>query len=167
MTRPFKFCPTDGTKLKQPGNDSGAKCPKCERTWYRNAAPTVGCVIVRDGKALITKRAREPEKGRFDIPGGFLEPDEDALKGLKREVTEELSIDIEVTIDDVAHMVPHRYGSDGDYVLAIGFIARSSKGDPKPADDVAEARWVSAEELDEIDFAWDHDKELVKKALSS
>lgn len=167
MSRPFKFCPADGTKLGDPSNDSGAKCPTCGRVWYHNAAPTAGCAIVRGGKALVTKRGRDPEKGRFDIPGGFLEPDEDPLSGVRREIREELSMEIDVGMEDLIQAVPHRYGDDGDWVLALGFIARDAKGDPKPADDVAEVRWVALDELDAIDFAWDHDKELVKKALEA
>lgn len=165
MTRPFKYCPADGTRLGEPGNDSGAKCPECGRTWYHNAAPTAGAVIVSDGRALITKRARDPEKGRFDIPGGFLDPDEDPIAGLKREIKEELSLDVDVGIDDLVQMVPHRYGTDGDWVLAIGFIVRSFSGEPTPGDDVAGIRWVTAYELDDVDFAWDHDRALVRKAL--
>jgi NADH pyrophosphatase NudC (nudix superfamily) len=162
----FRFCPRCGGRLADPDNDSGAHCENCDKTWYHNAAPTAGCVIVRDGKALVTKRAREPEKGRFDIPGGFLEHDEDPVSAVKREVAEELSMEIDVGYDDLLQAVPHRYGASGDWVLAMGFIARSSSGDPQPADDVEEIRWVGIEELDDIDFAWDHDKELVKRAMS-
>ena len=166
MTDGFKFCPRCATALEEPGNDSGARCPNCDKTWYHNASPTAGCVIVRDGKALITKRGRPPEKGRFDIPGGFLEPDEDPVTGLIREVDEELSMTIEVDISDLVQAVPHRYGDDGDWTLALGFIARAPKGEPKPADDVEEVRWVTLDDLDGIDFAWEHDRALVRKALS-
>lgn len=165
MSRRFEFCPADGTKLSDPENDSGARCPKCGRVWYHNAAPTAGCVIVRDGKALVTKRARAPEEGRYDIPGGFLEPDEDPVTGVRREVKEELSMDIDVGMKDLVQAVPHRYGEDGAWVLALGFIARDTKGDPEAADDVAEVRWVTSDEIDDVDFAWDHDKALVRKAL--
>ena len=167
MTGGFKFCPRCATALEDPGNDSGARCPNCDKTWYHNAAPTAGCVIVRDGKALITKRARPPEKGRFDIPGGFLEPDEDPITGLIREVKEELSMEIKVEMSDIVQAVPHRYGDDGDWTLALGFIARDPSGDPQPADDVEEVRWVTLDDLDAIDFAWDHDKALVRRALTS
>src|SRR5687767_3518129 len=162
----FRFCPRCGGELGPAGNDSGARCDNCEKTWYHNAAPTAGCVIVRGDKALITKRAREPEKGRFDIPGGFLDPDEDPVTGVKREIDEELGMTVEVTIEDLVQAVPHRYGADGDWTLAMGFVARSSSGEPEAADDVEEARWVTLDELDALDFAWDHDKELVRKALN-
>jgi NADH pyrophosphatase NudC (nudix superfamily) len=163
----FRFCPNCGTELEPAGNDSGAHCPNCDKTWYHNAAPTAGAVIVRDGKALITKRARPPEEGRFDIPGGFLDPDEDPVTGLKREINEELGMTIEVSFDDFVQAVPHRYGENGDWTLAMGFIVTEASGEPVAADDVAEVRWVDADELDEIDFAWDHDREMVRKALTA
>jgi hypothetical protein len=40
-------------------------------------------------------------------------------------------------------------------------------GEPSPADDVAGIRWVSAEDIDGIDFAWEHDRNLVRAALEN
>ena len=51
-------------------------------------------------------------------------------------------------------------------MLAIGFKT-SIRGEPSPTDDVARIRWVSAEELDDLDFAWEHDREMVREALGS
>lgn len=121
--------------------------------------------MVKDGKALVSVRAREPEKGRLDVPGGFLLPGEDPLSGLKREVKEELGVDIEVGVEDCISMVPHRYGDEGDFVLALGFIARITGGEISPTDDVEEVHWVSEHDLDDLDFAWPHDRDLIRKAL--
>ena len=165
--KPFRFCPACGKGLGDPDHDGGAECDTCSRSWYRNSAPTVGCVIVSDGKALVTERGREPEKGRYDVPGGFLGPGEEPLDGLKREVREELGIEIEVTMEDFVQMATHRYGAEGDFVLAIGFRARIRNGaEPTPADDVAAVRWVTNDELDQVEFAWPHDRDLVRKALA-
>jgi ADP-ribose pyrophosphatase YjhB (NUDIX family) len=119
---------------------------------------------VRDGKALVTVRAVEPEKGRVDVPGGFVEVGEHPVEGLEREVREELGVDVEVEEKPVL-LATHTYGPDGIWVLAISFLARLVGGEPSPADDVAEIRWVSAEEIDDIDFAWEHDRNLVRAAL--
>ena len=120
--------------------------------------------MVDNGKALLTVRAREPEKGRLDLPGGFLEVGEHPVVGLAREVEEELGVEVEVSEPPIL-MATHTYGTDGQYVLAIGFRARIVGGELSPADDVAEIRWVSAEELDSADFAWEHDREMVRQAL--
>jgi ADP-ribose pyrophosphatase YjhB (NUDIX family) len=113
----------------------------------------------------VTQRAREPEKGKFDVPGGFLRPGEDPIEGLRREVREELSVEIETGLKECISIVPHTYGPEGDYVLALGFRATLVSGDPTPADDVAAFKWVTTEDLDGLDFAWPHDRELIRRAL--
>jgi hypothetical protein len=52
-------------------------------------------------------------------------------------------------------------------VLATGFKARIVEGEPRPAEDAAEVRWISAGEVDGTDFAWEHDREFVRAALQS
>ena len=163
-TEPFRYCPADGTRLGAPRPSGGVTCPLCGRSWYRNSMPAVGAAIVKDGKALVTIRAREPEKGRLDLPGGFLEVGEHPAAGLVREVKEELGVEAEVVGDSVLQAT-HTYGEDGDWVLAIGFRVRITGGEITPADDVAGVRWVSLEEVDDLDFAWAHDRALVRAAL--
>jgi ADP-ribose pyrophosphatase YjhB (NUDIX family) len=163
-TEPFKFCPADGTHLENPRPSGGVTCPLCGRSWYRNSAPAVGAVIVEDSRALVTVRAREPEKGRVDLPGGFLEVGEHPVDGLAREAREEIGVELEV-VERPVLLAIHTYGEGGVYVLAIGFRARITSGEVHPTDDVAEVRWISTEELDSVDFAWEHDREMVRAAL--
>ena len=163
-TEPFRFCPADGTRLGEPHPSGGVTCSLCSRSWYRNSAPAVGAVIVEDGRALVTVRAREPEKGRLDLPGGFLGVGEHPVDGLAREVGEELGVEMEV-LEPPILLATHTYGPDGQYVLAIGFRARIVAGEPEPTDDVAEIRWISPQELDSADFAWEHDRRMVREAL--
>ena len=119
---------------------------------------------MRDGRALVSVRAREPEKGKIDLPGGFLEVGEHPVDGIVREVREELGVEIEIVGGPFLLSI-HTYGADGGYVLPIGFRARIVSGEPDPTDDVAEIRWISAEEIDDTDFAWEHDREFVRTAL--
>jgi 8-oxo-dGTP diphosphatase len=162
---PFRYCPVDATPLADPDKEGGSRCATCGRSWYRNSSPVVGCVIVRDGKALVTVRGIEPHEGKLDTPGGFLLNGEDPIDGLKREIKEELGIEIEAGVEDCLLMAPHVYAHEHDYNLALGFRARWVSGDPSPADDVAEVRWVTRDEVETLDFAWEHDRELVRKAL--
>ncbi len=164
--KPFVYCPACGSGLKEPDAHKGSKCQSCGRSWYRNAAPTVGAAIVDSDRALLTVRGRDPFKGKLDVPGGFLEPGESPLDGLKREVKEELDLEVDVTHSDFIQAEPHRYGEDGEWLLSLGYVVRIVSGEPSPADDVAGVRWVGSDELDEVDWAWPHDRELVRKALS-
>ena len=163
--KPFVYCPSCATELEDVEDGAGQGCPNCGRKWYPNSSPSAGAVIVQDDKALITKRGSEPEKGKFDVPGGFVEAGEDVLDGLRRELKEELDVEIDVSIDDVVQIVTHQYGDEGNWVMAIGFFARLVSGEPTPADDVANIKWTSVDEIDDLDFAWEHDRELVRKAL--
>ena len=163
-TDPYRFCPADGTRLNDPRPSGGVTCPLCGRSWYRSPAPATGAVIVRDGKALVTVRARDPEKGRLDLPGGFLDQGEHPAEGIAREAREELGIELEVDPTPIL-LAPHTYGPEGAWVLAIGFRARIATGEPSPADDVADIRWLSADEVDQADFAWEHDRRAIRAAL--
>lgn len=163
---PYRFCPADGARLQVPTHEGGgAQCPCCGRSWYRNPAPAVGAAIVRDGRALVAVRAHDPEKGRLDLPGGFLEVGEHPADALVREVREELGVTIEVDSGPLL-LATFIYGTGGEHGLAIGFEACIVEGEPRPADDVAEVRWISAAELDDLDFAWEHDRELVRMVLT-
>ena len=164
-TEPYRFCPADGTKLEAKGGGSrGAACPTCGRSWYRSSAPAVGAAIAEGDRVLVTVRGIEPEKGKMDLPGGFVEVGEHPRDALAREAREELGVEVEVEERPMLLAV-HTYGADGEYVLAIGFRTRIVSGEPSPADDVAEFRWVRKEEIDSLDFAWEHDRRIARKAL--
>lgn len=163
--RPFIFCPSCASKLEEPGEENDRTCPSCGRTWYPNSAPTAGAAIFKDGRVLVTKRGVEPHKGKFDIPGGFLRAGEDVIVGLRRELWEELQVEVDVGIDDVIQMIPHTYGEENEYVLAIGFLARLVSGEVTPGSDVEEAHWIAPDDLDGVEFAWEHDRELVRKVF--
>lgn len=165
--KPFNFCPSCGRPIEPPTNESGTTCEGCGCSWFRNPSPTAGAAIVRDGKVLLSVRARDPYAGKVDVPGGFLNPEESALEGLLRELREELGEDVEVDVSmsDCLQAEPHRYGEDGTWTLALGFHARLVSGEPTAADDVAELLWADESELDDLDFAWPHDRVLARKAL--
>ena len=164
-TEPYRFCPADGTKLEAKGGGSkGAACPTCGRSWYRSSAPAVGAAIVSAERVLVTVRGIEPEKGRMDLPGGFVEVGEHPRDALAREAREELGVEVEVEEGPMLLAV-HTYGAGGEYVLAIGYRVRIVSGEPSPSDDVAEIRWVSEGEVETLDFAWEHDRKIARLAL--
>lgn len=113
---------------------------------------------------MVTVRAYEPEKGRVDVPGDFLKVAEHPVDGIVREVREELGVEIEVGESPIL-LAPHTYGPDGTYVFATRFRTRIIECEPNPTDGVAETRWISMEEIDDTDFAWEHDRGFVRAAL--
>ncbi|MDR2924153.1 MAG: NUDIX domain-containing protein [Treponema sp.] len=86
----FTFCPSCASKNIAFEKDKYFHCPDCGFVYYHNTAAATGCVIEADGRLLFLVRGKEPAKGKLDLPGGFVDPDEGALEGLYREIREEL-----------------------------------------------------------------------------
>jgi ADP-ribose pyrophosphatase YjhB (NUDIX family) len=110
-------------------------------------------VIDEAGRLLLGRRAIEPRRGLWDIPGGFCGPDETPEACAVRELHEETGCTIELT-GFVAHLID-TYGDDGDHTLNAVFTARIVAGTPVAADDVAELAWFALDALppqDELAF---------------
>jgi 8-oxo-dGTP diphosphatase len=113
----------------------------------------VACVgaIVRDpdGRLLLVRRANEPGRGLWSIPGGRVEPGESAHEAVAREVAEETLLQVEVT--GLAGVVERAAPGGGVYVIE-DYVARLARGAEPAAlragDDAADARWVPVDELD-------------------
>ncbi len=59
---------------------------------------------------LLARRKFEPQAGKWDLPGGFLEEDEEPLDGLRRELREETGVEIEPL--ELAGIWADRYGGE-------------------------------------------------------
>ena len=80
-----------GSKNIQNKNDRKWFCPDCGFDLYCNVAASVGVLIFDDDKNfLFEKRAKEPKKGLWTQPGGFIDADESAEEAVERECMEEL-----------------------------------------------------------------------------
>lgn len=92
----FRFCPDCGAELAPPDTARllAQTCQSCGAIHWRNAKPCAGALVVRDGRVLLGRRAVEPAKGAWDIPGGFLEPWEAPAHAAIREVREETGLEI-------------------------------------------------------------------------
>ena len=121
------------------------------------AAPAVvGTALIRDGRLLVAQRTRPPAlAGRWELPGGRVEPGEDEAAAVVRECVEELGTEV----------VPEgRIGTD--LPIDVGVLrvhrARPVPGAPEPrALEHAAVRWVDAAEVPSVDWV-DADRALVE-----
>ena len=90
----FNYCPSCGSRDVYFDNIKEFRCKACSFTFFQNVAAAAAAILEYDGKILAIRRGREPKKGMLDLPGGFLDPEESAEDGLKREVREELNIEL-------------------------------------------------------------------------
>jgi 8-oxo-dGTP diphosphatase len=105
----------------------------------------VGAAIVADGLVLGCERARPPEvAGRWEFPGGKVEPGEDEVDALVRECEEELGVVIAVG-ERVGGDIPLAHGG----ALLRVWLAKLVSGEPSPLEH-ASLRWFAADDLDSV-----------------
>jgi mutator protein MutT len=113
---------------------------------FRNA---VKAFIVKNGEVLlIRRRSNDVHKpGEWDIPGGRLGLGEDPIAGLKREVQEEvgINVDIEMPID-----IHHFTRDDGQKITMIIFWCIPLSTDIVLSEEHQEHKWISLENIDEF-----------------
>jgi 8-oxo-dGTP diphosphatase len=142
----WRWCPRCQNELR--GDGLRVECPACGFVAYASSKATAGALCEDgEGRVLLARRAREPFKGRWDIPGGFLEEGEHPLDGLRRELREEAGLEVEPLEFLGAWM--DRYGGDStaEATLNLYWTARVVAGEPEPADDVDALEWFSPDEL--------------------
>jgi len=90
----YVFCPFCGSPLtaKAESDRTRKHCAKCKWTYYPHVGASVTAVIIRDGRVLMVKRRREPFKGTWMFPSGFVEFGEHPEEAATREVLEETSL---------------------------------------------------------------------------
>ena len=88
----YQYCPVCGSK----GDASGSnpfRCPACDHTHYFSPVTAVGAIITDEqGLVLLITRAKDPGKGKYGLPGGFVDPNESLEEALRREVLEEINL---------------------------------------------------------------------------
>jgi ADP-ribose pyrophosphatase YjhB (NUDIX family) len=155
VSRPRHFCAWCGGLLGDRDAEGAQTCRRCGEKLYANAAPCVAVLVLdADDRVLLARRGRDPGKGGWDLPGGFVDETEVPEDAVHREIAEETGL--EVRLGAFLGHVVDRYGEDGDETLNCVYVARLASGSPTAADDVAELRWFALDELppsSEVAFA--------------
>lgn len=106
----------------------------------------VSAAIFRDGKVLLTRRARSPAKGFYSLPGGRVEFGESLHQALSREVDEETGLEIEiVSLAGWREVLPAAPGA-GHYLI-LSFAARWVAKEPVLNDELDDYRWIAPDAL--------------------
>ena len=107
----------------------------------------VAVIVDDDDRVLLTRRSIAPFHGQWVMPGGKIDLGEPILKALHREVMEEVGLEVEVEglVDVFEHITPDE---SLDHFVILYYRCRplSCIVNHNPGE-VAEARWVSQEEL--------------------
>ncbi|MGA2568329.1 MAG: NUDIX hydrolase [Pseudolabrys sp.] len=120
-----------------------------QRTYPQRPYLAVSAAIIRDGKVLVVRRARNPALGIYTLPGGGVETGETLMQAVTREVREETSL----AVEPVA-LAGHReaIGRDAQgrverHFVILCFAARWISGEPVLNEELDDARWLDPAEL--------------------
>ena len=90
----FRFCPHCGGRKVEVFDQKAIRCTDCDYVYFHNSASAVTGIIETAGGVILTRRRVPPKRGYHDLPGGFADWDESLETALKREIKEEINIDI-------------------------------------------------------------------------
>lgn len=124
-----------------------------------NDSVVVAGAVCDQGRLLAARRSAPPElAGRWELPGGKVEPGETDEQALVRELREELGVETEAL-----ERIPGAWPLKAGYVLHA-WTVRLLSGVPRPLEDHDELRWLAPDEVDQVDWL-DQDRPAVAEAV--
>jgi len=163
----FKYCPNCGHQDFYFDGEKAFTCPGCRFKYYINACGAVAAIcVLPDNRIILTRRKFEPKEGYFDLPGGFVDLNESAEDAVKREIKEELGLEI----DTMQYLVsfPNQYIFKGItyFTLDLAYICPIDNiSGIKAADDVAEAKCILPANIDYSTISFPSIVNILKKYM--
>ena len=143
-----KFCPKCGAATTQTiihGRER-PQCSACSYIVYFDPKVAAIGFIVQDDKVLLGQRGFDPQKGKWGLPGGFVEYGEHPQAAVQREMLEETGLTVDVgDVIDVYH-------TSGGSTITIAYHATIRSGILHPNDDVVALAWFTRDTLPELAF---------------
>jgi len=160
----LKYCPSCGKESLNWNGEKKWSCPECNFTLYNNVAGAVAVVIRFENEIYLTKRNRDPKKGKLDLPGGFVDPSESAEETCKRELFEELQLDVDISNLKYLTSLPNVYQyKEIDYNTIDLFYEYYVSEKFKVKLDISEISdviWIPLDKLNPEDIAFDSQKKF-------
>jgi NAD+ diphosphatase len=137
-----RFCARCGTPTDIADGGHMRECPACGAHHFPRTDPAVIMLITDDqDRALLGRQPSWPE-GRFSTLAGFVEPGETLGDAVRREVMEEVGIEV----GDVTYAASQPWPFPSS--LMLGFVGKALKTEIRvDQDEIAEARWFSRDEV--------------------
>jgi len=164
----IKFCPSCGNKSLN-FNGKIMTCPKCDFILYNNTAAAVAVVIRMGEKILFTRRNQNPELGKLDLAGGFIDFEETAENACKRELYEELQINIDENRLKYICSFPNIYPYKGIIYHTMGLFfeykTEENLNFVLERHEIYETIWIKVSDINLNELAFESQKHFFKKYL--
>lgn len=134
----LKYCPKCGSVDFKASGERSLKCQYCGFHFFINSAAAVAALVTNEnGELMLVTRGVEPNYGKLDLPGGFIDPLETAENAVERELYEELGLEVESM--EYLGSAPNEYvfSAYSVFTLDMAFLAKAKSLDNlKPMDDI-------------------------------
>ena len=125
-------------------------CPHCKTIHYENPKPTATIICCENNKILLAKRAFNPGKGEWGLPGGFMELNETLIEAAVRELKEETNLDGSVV--KILSTCSHYRTIFGDILLICVEMKIKDFSLMRAGDDAEELQFFDLDDLPNIVF---------------
>jgi len=143
-----RFCSRCGQPLglREEGGRLRPACPGCGQIVFGHFSVGVGGLIVRRGRILLVQRAHDPGRGRWTLPGGYVEEDEAPHDAIVREVLEETALTV---VPRALLAIRHAQNAREQNLYLVFSLALHGPPSALRPDgrEIADARWVRPDEL--------------------
>jgi NAD+ diphosphatase len=143
--RTHQFCGRCATPMERQQHERAKKCPACGLTAYPRLSPAIIVAVVRrfnDGSRLLLARSHRHPSGMYSVLAGFVEPGESLETAVRREVKEEVGLDV----TNIRYFGSQPWPFPNSLMLA--FTAEYAGGDIRlEVEEIAEAGWYTADNL--------------------
>jgi NAD+ diphosphatase len=137
--RTHRYCGRCGTPTADKPGERAKECPACGYVAFPRVTPAMMVLVTRGREVLLARAPRFPP-GMFSALAGFVEPGETIEDCIRREVREEVGIEV----SNITYFASQSWAFP--HSLMIAYTAQYAGGELKPDEnEIAEARW----------FAWD------------
>ena len=138
----FKFCGRCGTQTLRKQTEHARVCPSCNLQHYPRISSAIIVAIVKDDQLLLARGVNFPDKKIFSVLAGFMEPGESLEECVRREVFEEVGIQVK----NITYFKSQSWPFPDS--LMVGFTADHDSGqisiDPE---EILEAGWFDVDHL--------------------
>lgn len=139
--RDHRFCGRCGGNMQPAEGERAMACASCRSLLYPRIAPCVIVLVTRGEEMLLARNARFP-RPMYSSLAGFIEAGESAEDTLRREVREEVGVEV----GDIRYFGSQSWPFPNQ--LMLGYFAEYASGEVRPdQDEIAEADWYHPREL--------------------
>ncbi len=156
----FKFCPVCGgrlesSKLKE-NEPARLVCSDCDFIFYLDPKLAASSVVELDGRIVLLRRAIEPQKGKWVVPGGYVDRGEAVEAAALRETEEECGIRTRIK------KLLGVYSYPGRAVAVAVYVTEYLTGDLRAGEEALEVRQFRLEEIPWDDLAFPSTADALK-----